>query len=240
MAKRVKIISTGQMLGIGSACAVIGIAGVLLYYVHPLLLAAGILLAALILALVIRRKKGKKGSPALLAVLSVGFIAALGLGLYFGLNDRALLFVNVMEDTRIQAAIEAGNSGGSEDGTLTAGTYIIVRRKDSSHEYSIRYRSESRLTRGMMDRLQTVVVVSDYETIDSGQYVLKQFGKQVGQSVTAYQYRVKLRYYDVEKGEVVRIEVVDGDPLTKDGGGGPIPDSVIVKAVKASMTEAVQ
>ena len=65
MAKRVKIISTGQMLGIGAACTVIGIAGVLLYYVHPLLLAAGILLAALILALVIRRKKEKKGSPAL-------------------------------------------------------------------------------------------------------------------------------------------------------------------------------
>ena len=101
------------------------------------------------------------------------------------------------------------------------------------------YCSESRLTRGMMDRLQTVVVVSDYSTIDSGQYVLKQFGKQVGRSVTAYQYQVKLRYFDVEKGEVVRIDVVDGDPLTKNGGG-LIPDSVIVKAVKASMAEAAQ
>ena len=53
MAKRVKIISTGQMLGIGAACTVIGIAGVLLYYVHPLLLAAGILLVLIPLVVLI-------------------------------------------------------------------------------------------------------------------------------------------------------------------------------------------
>ena len=83
-----------------------------------------------------------------------------------------------------------------------------------------------------------MVIVSDAEVIDSGEYVLKQFGKQVGQSVTAHQYRLRLRYYDGEKGKVTRLDVVDGDPLTEDGGGGGIPDSVVVKAVEASMAAA--
>lgn len=237
MARR-KTVSGGKLLGIIAICLVGGGAIGALLFVHPLLPIAAVALALLIWALIDRIRTGKWISPKLLAALGAAFVVTAGLGLYFGLGDPSLTNNDVMADERVQAAVKAGDSGGEADGALTAGPYIVLRKKGADHSYTPIHFSGGRLTRGALEKLQTVVIVSDAEVIDSGEYVLKQFGKQVGQSVTAHQYRLRLRYYDVEKGKVTRLDVVDGDPLTEDGGGGGIPDSVVVKAVEASMAAA--
>lgn len=233
-----KTISLWQLLGIIAICAAVGTGLGYLYCIHPLVMVAAILLLAFIGVLIYEYREVQKPPRLLIIIFAAAFMVSLGLGLYLGLNDPFVRDTEVLQDARVKAAVEARSDVGPADGEVTSGTYIILRRKDKNEAYKTCYFSDGRMTRSKMEKLQTVIIVSDYTVIDSGKYVLKQGGKQVGESVTFHQYRLELRYFDVVKGEVVRFETIDGEPLTKEGGGGEIPDSVIIEAVKKTMAEA--
>lgn len=235
MARGRQYISGWQMLGIVLICAVLGLGLGCLYVIHPILLAAGIALLCIIWVL-IRSARNRKKQPALLAVLGAIFVVTAGLGLYLGMVDPSVSGARIMADERITAALDAAGVDGPSDGTVTPGPYLILRRRNEDSKYTIIYRSE-RQTRSMMDKLQTVIIVSDYQTIDSGEYILKLGNKQAGESTTFEQYRLRLRYFDIEKQEIVRTDIVDGEPLNENGGGGLIPDSAIIKAVKDTMKQ---
>ena len=174
------------------------------------------------------------------AVLGVVFAVLLGLGLYWGLSDPTVMYKDVLADERVQAALAAGTWDAPSDGELTEGVYLVLRQKNKSGNYTVMHWSSGRGTRSALEKLQTVIVVSDYQVIDSKEYVLTQFGKQVGQPVTGSQYRVRISYYDVSRQQVVRTDVLDGAPLTSSGGGGMIPDSDIIRKVKESMTASAR
>ena len=198
------------------------------------------MLGILIFVLILAFRSGQKVPPVMLAVLVAALAVTAGLGLYLGLADPALTNQDVMEDPKIQAALNHGNDVIPEDGKLTPGPWVLLQKTGSDRTYSPTYCSKGRLTRKVLEKLQTVVIASDSQIIDSGEYVFEQYGKQVGSSFTLHRYRVRLWYYDVQKGKVVRVDVVDGSPLKEDGSGGGISKSEIVRTVKVAMAESAR